>query len=88
VAQVLLAAGWRAATPVAVVFGAGTGEQDVWRGHLAGLQSGTLDRPAGDPPGTIVIGDVVALADVIGVAAANAGADAAPAEERSGDARG
>jgi uroporphyrin-III C-methyltransferase/precorrin-2 dehydrogenase/sirohydrochlorin ferrochelatase len=68
VAETLRDAGWREATPAAVIFAAGTDTQHVWRGTLAGLLAGPVDRPAGDPPGTLVIGDVVALSAAIGAA--------------------
>jgi uroporphyrin-III C-methyltransferase/precorrin-2 dehydrogenase/sirohydrochlorin ferrochelatase len=73
VAETLVGAGWAAATPVAVVFGAGTEEQDVWRGDLQQLRAGALDRRAGTRPGTIVIGEVVSLRAIIASAPAQAG---------------
>jgi uroporphyrin-III C-methyltransferase / precorrin-2 dehydrogenase / sirohydrochlorin ferrochelatase len=72
----LLARGWPAATPAAVVYGASYPDHVTWRGELAALAT----APAhGDPlPGVIVVGDVVALADRI----AYARPDAATAASR------
>jgi len=72
VAETLIGAGWAPATPAAVVFGAGTEEQDVWTGDLARLRAGALDPPAGNRPGTLVIGAVVSLRAVIDAAATGA----------------
>jgi uroporphyrin-III C-methyltransferase/precorrin-2 dehydrogenase/sirohydrochlorin ferrochelatase len=60
IAQSLLDAGWRASTPAAVVWNASLRDQSVWTGSLD-----TLHRPVppGDVPGTIIVGDVVALRD-------------------------
>ncbi len=55
----LLAAGWRAATPAAIVRDASLVTQTVWTGRLDAL----AEAPDADGPGTIVIGDVVALRD-------------------------
>jgi uroporphyrin-III C-methyltransferase/precorrin-2 dehydrogenase/sirohydrochlorin ferrochelatase len=72
IAALLLARGWRPATPAALVFSAGTAVQEAWRGSLEELRRGESLPDAGGRPGTIVVGDVV------GVAAALAGA--APAD--------
>jgi uroporphyrin-III C-methyltransferase/precorrin-2 dehydrogenase/sirohydrochlorin ferrochelatase len=54
----LLARGWRRQTPVAVVLAASTPREQVWIGNLGNLG----EAPAAlDDPGTIVIGEVVAL---------------------------
>ena len=58
-AETLLDAGWRPDTPVAVVTGASQPEEQQWVGRLDGLGEAPVDR--GGIPGTIVIGDVVAL---------------------------
>jgi uroporphyrin-III C-methyltransferase/precorrin-2 dehydrogenase/sirohydrochlorin ferrochelatase len=58
-ADALLARGWDAATPAAVVRGASTPEMSIWRGTLAELRS--VDLPQSSAPGTIVIGAVAAL---------------------------
>lgn len=59
-AGVLLARGWRVTTPVAVCLAAGGAASRTWLGTLHELGQAQLDED-GDP-GTIVIGDVVALA--------------------------
>ena len=64
-AELLLGRGFAARTPAAILFGASTEAAAVWRGDLAAL---------GGLPGTIVIGEVVSLADVI--------ANSNPQEER------
>lgn len=69
IAAVLLASGWRGATPAAVSFAAGTPEAAVWTGTLATLGSSRENAPAG-APGTIVIGPVASLATAIGAAGA------------------
>jgi uroporphyrin-III C-methyltransferase / precorrin-2 dehydrogenase / sirohydrochlorin ferrochelatase len=54
----LQAAGWSPSTPAAIVFGAGQDAAHAW--------SGPLDAPVHeDLPGTLVIGQVVALAPLI-----------------------
>jgi uroporphyrin-III C-methyltransferase len=62
VAAVLQSSGWLPTTAAAIVFGAGTDEQCVWRGTLAGLGRASLPAVV-DAPGTIVVGDVVTIAD-------------------------
>jgi siroheme synthase len=62
-AGVLLARGWAAATPAAIVAEASLPTQQVWRGSLDDLASGRATLSA-DGPATIVIGDVAALSCV------------------------
>jgi siroheme synthase len=50
---------------VAVVFGASTSTSTTWTGTLASIAS-CRDGAHPDAPGTIVIGEVVSLAAVIG----------------------
>jgi len=57
IAEALTLAGWRTSTPAAIVRDASLPEQTVWKGSLASLAT----APASQSPGTIVIGDVVAL---------------------------
>jgi uroporphyrin-III C-methyltransferase/precorrin-2 dehydrogenase/sirohydrochlorin ferrochelatase len=76
IAGSLLARGWTRATPAAVIVGATTGAQRVWRGTLDDLAADRVELDGG-AAGTIVVGDVVAL----GLAAAiqsPAGAELAP----------
>jgi uroporphyrin-III C-methyltransferase / precorrin-2 dehydrogenase / sirohydrochlorin ferrochelatase len=67
----LIARGWQRATPAAVLFAASTPDATTWRGPLADLAQAAADAPDG-APGTIVIGEVVNLAAVLGHAAAPA----------------
>jgi len=60
IAAALIARGWRPSTPAAVIVGATTAGQQVWRGALADLASDGADAN-GAAAGTIVVGDVVAL---------------------------
>lgn len=59
-AGALLGRGWAPTTPAAVLLGASTPAARAWLGTLAEL--GPAPLPETDLPGTIVIGDVVALA--------------------------
>jgi len=63
VASRLQAAGWSPATPAAIVFGAGHETAHAWSGRLDGLSDLTVDD---ELPATLVIGQVVALAPLIG----------------------
>lgn len=60
VAALLLGRGWSPRTPAAVLLGASTPHARTWRGTLEGLGAAVL--PEEDLPGTIAIGEVVALA--------------------------
>jgi uroporphyrin-III C-methyltransferase/precorrin-2 dehydrogenase/sirohydrochlorin ferrochelatase len=64
-AELLLARGFAARTPAAILFGASTEAACVWRGDLASLGAAEVPTAARDLPGTMVIGEVVSLADVI-----------------------
>jgi uroporphyrin-III C-methyltransferase / precorrin-2 dehydrogenase / sirohydrochlorin ferrochelatase len=60
IASLLISRGWKASTPAAVVFGAATSTSTVWTVTLGDLTRGL--RPAdAEAPGTIVVGDVVAI---------------------------
>ena len=65
IAERLIARGWDAATPAAIVIGAATEEMWSWRGELSQLSTAPLPRGTirlkPDAPGTIVVGDVVGL---------------------------
>jgi uroporphyrin-III C-methyltransferase/precorrin-2 dehydrogenase/sirohydrochlorin ferrochelatase len=65
IAGLLLSRGFPGRTPAAVLFGASTAGAEVWRGDLSGLGRMEIPEAATGLPGTIVVGDVVALADVI-----------------------
>ena len=58
VAATLLASGWKAATPAAVIRGASTEGAERWIGTLSELPAAVASSES-DRPGTIVIGDVV-----------------------------
>jgi uroporphyrin-III C-methyltransferase/precorrin-2 dehydrogenase/sirohydrochlorin ferrochelatase len=60
IASLLVARGWNAATPAAVVFGASTSRSTVLTTTLRELEQGAATGGAGQP-GTIVVGDVVRL---------------------------
>jgi uroporphyrin-III C-methyltransferase/precorrin-2 dehydrogenase/sirohydrochlorin ferrochelatase len=62
VARLLLARGWARDTPSAVLLGASTGQEKSWLGPLSALAAADVEDEDGALPGTIVIGDVVALA--------------------------
>ena len=58
----LLRAGWRPGTPTAVILAAGGPAMRTWRGPLHGLGKDDVAAVGADgAPGTLVIGDVVAL---------------------------
>jgi uroporphyrin-III C-methyltransferase/precorrin-2 dehydrogenase/sirohydrochlorin ferrochelatase len=60
----LIARGWAAGTPAAVVVGASTPAQQAWRGTLGGMAAGQVTLAAGSgTAGTVVIGEVVSVAD-------------------------
>jgi uroporphyrin-III C-methyltransferase / precorrin-2 dehydrogenase / sirohydrochlorin ferrochelatase len=61
VAARLIGRGWSAGTPAAILLGSSTPGARAWHGTLADL--GEARWPDEDLPGTIAIGDVVALAD-------------------------
>ena len=76
IAAHLLAQGWAASTPAAVLLAAGTPRAHTWTGSLRELGQAPVPEALEDAPGTIVVGDVVSLA-----------ATAALPEELEGDAR-
>jgi siroheme synthase len=76
VASFLLERGWAASTPAALLLAAGTPRAYAWTGPLEGLARFQVPEALADAPGTIVVGEVVAL-----------GAAAALAEAREGEAR-
>ena len=60
----LIARGWAAGTPAAVVVDASTPAQQAWRGTLGDMAAGQVTLAAGSgTAGTIVIGEVVSVAD-------------------------
>ena len=61
-ASLLLARGWAAHTPAAIVSAASHETARTWTGTLEALAGAASAEDAGDGPGTLVIGDVVSLA--------------------------
>ena len=59
IAAALLARGWGAQTPAAVLLSAATPEAEAWRGTLAGLGRTEFDL---EKPGILVVGATVAVA--------------------------
>jgi uroporphyrin-III C-methyltransferase/precorrin-2 dehydrogenase/sirohydrochlorin ferrochelatase len=59
----LIARGWAASTPAAIVVGASQPGETVWTGALGALHAVAFDS---ELPGILVIGEVVSLADVLG----------------------
>ncbi len=60
-ASALIHRGWRGTTPTAIVVSASLPAQQVWRGTLDELVADAVEMKT-DGPGTIIVGDVVALA--------------------------
>ncbi len=61
IAAALIAAGWRTTTPAAIVWNASMPDQTVWWGPLSDLP----DAAGSAGPGTIIIGDVVAVREAL-----------------------
>ena len=64
IADRLIARGWAPATPTAIVYGASHPDSITWIGDLASLGEASFVT---ELPGIIVVGDVVSLANQIGV---------------------
>ncbi|HET6146043.1 MAG TPA: uroporphyrinogen-III C-methyltransferase [Polyangia bacterium] len=62
----LVARGWPASTPAALVMGAATDRAWRWTGELGGLGAVEIPAEAAESPGMLVIGEVVSLAARIG----------------------
>src|SRR5256885_886936 len=60
----LLERGWVSQTPAAVIVDASSAGQQVWRGTLGDLAAGAPDVAA-SAPGTIVVGEVVSVAEAL-----------------------
>jgi uroporphyrin-III C-methyltransferase len=81
IAARLQAAGWAPTTPAAIVFGAGQAAAHAWSGRLETI----ADAPVHENlPGTLVIGQVVALAPLIGGSVALSTGEATDDLERQG----
>ena len=64
----LIARGWPATTPAAIVFGASHPDAMTWIGELASLGEASFET---ELPAVLVIGEVVGLADQLGFARAD-----------------
>ena len=62
IAERLVARGWSAETPAAIVVGAATPQSWRWLGTLATLGAAEIPAASGSAPGMLVIGAVVGLA--------------------------
>jgi uroporphyrin-III C-methyltransferase/precorrin-2 dehydrogenase/sirohydrochlorin ferrochelatase len=65
VAELLVARGWAATTPAAIVVGAATPEAWRWTGTLDGLGAAEIPPESREAPGLLVIGEVVSLAGAL-----------------------
>lgn len=63
IAALLLARGWRRTTPSAMLFAASTPQAAAWLGSLELLGTAPVPPEMADAPVTLVVGDVVALAE-------------------------
>jgi len=66
IAARLLARGWSAATPAAILVSASNSDAAVWTGTLEALGDARLPETPRDLPGTLVVGEVVSLAATLG----------------------
>ena len=66
IAAALVARGWRASTPAALLFAASRDDEEAWVGTLEDLArgAGVMDQ---ERPGMIVVGDVVNVREQLGV---------------------
>jgi uroporphyrin-III C-methyltransferase/precorrin-2 dehydrogenase/sirohydrochlorin ferrochelatase len=80
IARALLARGWPASTPAAILWAAGTREAARWVGSLAGLGGAETPPLAAGAPGTLVVGAVVGVAAALGFASSSASENAGPVE--------
>ncbi len=87
IASLLVERGWRPETPAAIAFAASTDRAFTWTGTLDGLRSIGHCEVDSEFPGTIVIGEVVALASVVGRLAVRHDARTAPAVTQAVGAR-
>jgi uroporphyrin-III C-methyltransferase/precorrin-2 dehydrogenase/sirohydrochlorin ferrochelatase len=65
VAALLLGRGWPKRTPAAILLAASTPESFAWTGPLEALGAAELPEDRREAPGTLVIGEVVSLAETI-----------------------
>lgn len=79
----LIQQGWRVDTPVAVLLGASTPNAETWTGTLRSLRDAFDHLDYADSPGTIVIGDVVDVAQEIRPMMTQSHAEAQNSEKRA-----
>ena len=77
IAEALLRRGWPGRTPCAIVRGASTPDAHVWTGALEELGSPAVASAQTDAPGTLVIGEVVAVGAALAAPAQEPGPAAA-----------
>lgn len=65
IAALLVSKGWKRGTPAAICFAASTVDAFTWTGTLGELTDGNASA-IDEAPGTIVVGEVVSLAGVLG----------------------
>jgi len=82
IAERLIARGWSGSTPAAIVSAAGQQGAAAWIGTIGELGAAVVDTRL---PGTIVIGNVVALSSRIGGVIETAPQVAAPVARLSGE---
>jgi uroporphyrin-III C-methyltransferase/precorrin-2 dehydrogenase/sirohydrochlorin ferrochelatase len=70
IAELLVARGWKRATPAAIVVGAATPEAWRWTGTLDGLGAAEIPPESREAPGLLVVGEVVSLAGALRLEAA------------------
>jgi uroporphyrin-III C-methyltransferase len=74
----LIRLGWRSDTPSAIVCAAATPDAWTWTGPLEAMASAT---PPDGQPGVLVIGEVVAVRDAVGLGASDRGASVSDESE-------
>jgi uroporphyrin-III C-methyltransferase/precorrin-2 dehydrogenase/sirohydrochlorin ferrochelatase len=62
IADRLLARGWAADMPAAVIVGAATPQSWTWTGTIAGLGAVEVPAASSGNPGLLLVGDVVSVA--------------------------
>jgi uroporphyrin-III C-methyltransferase len=79
IARALVSRGWAPSTPAAILWGAGTKACARWIGPLADLGESATPSAAVGTAGTIVVGAVVGLANVLGATSSSEWAREGPA---------
>ena len=79
IASALVSRGWAPSTPAAILWGAGTSASARWIGPLADLGQAEASPGTKGAAGTIVVGAVVSLANVLGVTSSSEWGEEGPA---------